>query len=104
MIDADRHVLPVTGTREALFSFAQAVVQRDPQGLVVSPNPFYQIYEGAALLAGVEPHYLACDESNGFVPDYASVPADTRRRCELLLMCSPGNPTGRSEERRVGLE
>ncbi len=94
MIDADRHVLPVTGTREALFSFAQAVVQRDPQGLVVSPNPFYQIYEGAALLAGVEPHYLACDESNGFVPDYASVPADIWRRCQLLFICSPGNPTG----------
>ena len=94
MLDADRHVLPVTGTREALFSFTQAVVQRDPQGLVVSPNPFYQIYEGAALLAGVQPHYLACDASNGFVPDFDDVPADIWRRCQLLFICSPGNPTG----------
>ena len=94
MLDADRHVLPVTGTREALFSFTQAVVQRDPQGLVVSPNPFYQIYEGAALLAGVQPHYLACDASNGFVPDFDDVPAEIWRRCQLLFICSPGNPTG----------
>lgn len=94
MLDADRHVLPVTGTREALFSFTQAVVQRDPQGLVVSPNPFYQIYEGAALLAGVQPYYLACDASNGFVPDFDQVPADIWRRCQLLFICSPGNPTG----------
>src|SRR5690606_19717606 len=90
MLDTDRNVLPVTGTREALFSFTQAVVQRDPQGLVVSPNPFYQIYEGAALLAGVQPHYLACDASNGFIPDFDKVPADIWRRCQLLFICSPG--------------
>ncbi|MEJ6655831.1 MAG: succinyldiaminopimelate transaminase [Pseudomonas sp.] len=94
MLDADRHVLPVTGTREALFSFTQAVVQRDPEGLVVSPNPFYQIYEGAAFLAGVQPHYLACNPADGFIPDFDKVPADIWRRCQLLFICSPGNPTG----------
>lgn len=94
MLDADQHVLPVTGTREALFSFTQAVVQRDPEGLVVSPNPFYQIYEGAAYLAGVQPHYLACNPAEGFIPDFDKVPADIWRRCQLLFICSPGNPTG----------
>ncbi|MFA5679436.1 MAG: succinyldiaminopimelate transaminase [Pseudomonas sp.] len=94
ILDADRHVLPVTGTREALFSFTQAVVERDPQGLVVSPNPFYQIYEGAALLAGAQPHYLACDPDNGFIPDFDRVPEDIWQRCQLLFLCSPGNPTG----------
>ncbi|RHW21642.1 succinyldiaminopimelate transaminase [Pseudomonas jilinensis] len=87
-------VIPVNGTREALFSFTQALVQRDPQGLVVSPNPFYQIYEGAAFLAGVEPHYLACDTSNGFIPDFEQVPAQIWQRCQLLFICTPGNPTG----------
>ncbi len=93
-LDIDRNIVPVNGTREALFSFTQAVVSRDPEGLVVSPNPFYQIYEGAAFLAGVEPHYLACDESNGFVPDFTAVPESVWRRCQLLFICTPGNPTG----------
>lgn len=93
-LDADRHVLPVTGTREALFSFTQALVQRDPGALVLSPNPFYQIYEGAALLAGAQPHYLACTADNGFIPDFDQVPAEVWRRCQLLFLCSPGNPTG----------
>lgn len=91
----DAHVIPVNGTREALFSFTQAAVSRDPQGLVVSPNPFYQIYEGAAFLAGVEPHYLACDASNGFVPDFAAVPADVWQRCQLLFICTPATPPAR---------
>ncbi|WP_150302700.1 succinyldiaminopimelate transaminase [Pseudomonas saliphila] len=90
----EANVIPVNGTREALFSFTQAAVSRDPQGLVVSPNPFYQIYEGAAFLAGVEPHYLACDASNGFVPDFTAVPADIWQRCQLLFICTPGNPIG----------
>ncbi|MFN3579976.1 MAG: succinyldiaminopimelate transaminase [Pseudomonas sp.] len=93
-IDPATQILPVNGTREALFSFTQAMVKRDPAGLVVSPNPFYQIYEGAAFLAGVEPHYLACDAENGFVPDFDQVPADIWQRCQVLFICTPGNPTG----------
>lgn len=93
-IDPASQILPVNGTREALFSFVQAAVTRDPQGLVVSPNPFYQIYEGAALLAGVQPHYLACDAGNGFIPDFDKVPVDIWQRCQLLFICTPGNPTG----------
>ena len=93
-LNPETHVIPVNGTREALFSFTQAAVNRDPEGLVVSPNPFYQIYEGAAFLAGVQPHYLACDASNGFVPEFAAVPEDVWRRCQLLFICTPGNPTG----------
>jgi N-succinyldiaminopimelate aminotransferase len=97
-LDAARHVLPVNGTREALFAFTQTVVQRadssQKRGLVVSPNPFYQIYEGAALLAGAEPHYLPCLEDNGFNPDFDAVPTDIWQRCQILFLCSPGNPTG----------
>jgi N-succinyldiaminopimelate aminotransferase len=99
VLDPARHILPVNGTREALFAFTQAVVQRDvspPQGpgLVVSPNPFYQIYEGAALLAGAQPHYLACLEEHGFNPDFDAVSDDIWQRCQILFLCSPGNPTG----------
>ncbi|MCY1273622.1 LL-diaminopimelate aminotransferase [compost metagenome] len=93
-LDAARHVLPVNGTREALFAFTQAVVNRADNGLVVSPNPFYQIYEGAALLAGAQPHYLPCRAENGFNPDFDAVPADVWQRCQILFLCSPGNPTG----------
>ena len=93
-LDPARHVLPVNGTREALFAFTQAVVDREADGLVVSPNPFYQIYEGAALLAGATPHYLPCLEQNGFNPDFDAVPADVWQRCQILFLCSPGNPTG----------
>ena len=93
-LDADRHILPVNGTREALFAFTQAVVNRADDGLVISPNPFYQIYEGAALLAGATPHYLPCLESNGFNPDFDAVPAEVWKRCQILFLCSPGNPTG----------
>ncbi|SEE56378.1 succinyldiaminopimelate transaminase [Pseudomonas coleopterorum] len=93
-LDPARHVLPVNGTREALFAFTQTVAQRDVDGLVVSPNPFYQIYEGAALLAGTKPHYLPCLDQNGFNPDFDAVPADVWQRCQILFLCSPGNPTG----------
>jgi len=97
-LDPARHVLPVNGTREALFAFTQAVVNRvdssQEPGLVVSPNPFYQIYEGAALLAGAQPHYLACLQEHGFNPDFDAVPSDVWRRCQVLFLCSPGNPTG----------
>ncbi|HEY6611811.1 MAG TPA: succinyldiaminopimelate transaminase, partial [Pseudomonas sp.] len=93
-LDPARHVLPVNGTREALFAFTQAVVDRSPDALVVSPNPFYQIYEGATLLAGAQPHYLPCLEDTGFNPDFDAVPAEAWQRCQILFICSPGNPTG----------
>ncbi len=92
---ADQHVLPVNGTREALFAFAQAIVdRRKPDALIVSPNPFYQIYEGAALLSGAQPYFLNCTPENNFIPDFNAVPADIWQRCQLLFICSPGNPTG----------
>lgn len=93
-IDPARHVLPVNGTREALFAFVQTVAERDRDGLIVSPNPFYQIYEGAAILAGTQPHYLPCLEEHGFNPDFDAVPAQIWDRCQVLFLCSPGNPTG----------
>ena len=62
--------------------------------LVVAPNPFYQIYEGAAILAGAQPYYLDCNPAQGFIPDLSAVPADVWERCQLLQLCSPGNPTG----------
>jgi N-succinyldiaminopimelate aminotransferase len=94
-IDAESMVLPVNGTREALFAFAQAVVDPGrPSPLVVMPNPCYQIYEGAALLAGADPYYLDTTAANGFLPDLESVPSSTWERCQLLYLCSPGNPVG----------
>lgn len=91
-IDAMSQVLPVNGTREALFAFAQAVVR--PGALVLSPNPFYQIYEGAALLAGASPLFLNCTANTGFLPDFSAVTEKQWQQCELLYLCSPGNPTG----------
>ena len=93
-IDPARNVLPVNGTREALFAFTQTVVNRGDDALVVSPNPFYQIYEGAALLAGAQPHYLPCLDENGFNPDFDAVSPEIWKRCQILFLCSPGNPTG----------
>ncbi|MCU0766177.1 MAG: succinyldiaminopimelate transaminase [Gammaproteobacteria bacterium] len=93
-VDPERHVLPVNGTREALFAFAQAVVDRARAPAVLMPNPFYQIYEGAALLAGAEPWYVPCSAATGWVPDFDAVPDAVWRRCQLLYLCSPGNPTG----------
>jgi len=93
-VDPETQVLPVNGTREALFSLVQAVVDPAEQSLVVMPNPFYQIYEGAALLAGAEPYYLNTTAENGYLPDFDSVPAEIWRRCKLVFICSPGNPTG----------
>ena len=93
-LDAETQVLPVNGTREAIFAFVQAVVEDKPNALVVSPNPFYQIYEGAAYLAGAEPHYLPCLEENGFQPDFDAVPASVWENTQILFTCSPGNPTG----------
>lgn len=89
-----RHVLPVNGTREAIFSLTQAVIDPTRPALVVSPNPFYQIYEGAAFLAGAQPHFLPCLEANGLIPDFDAVPEQIWERCQILFLCSPGNPTG----------
>jgi N-succinyldiaminopimelate aminotransferase len=94
-IDWKTEVLPVNGSREALFSFAQAIVDaRAPEPVVVCPNPFYQIYEGAALLAGARPVYANTVAGSGFRADYASLPEEALRRTQLLYVCSPGNPTG----------
>jgi len=93
-LSPDRQVLPVNGTREALFAFAQSTVERDRDPLVLMPNPFYQIYEGAALLAGAERRFLPCTEQTGFVPDFTAVNETDWQRCQLLYICSPGNPTG----------
>jgi N-succinyldiaminopimelate aminotransferase len=93
-LDPETMVLPVNGTREALFAFVQAVVDPAGNALVAMPNPCYQIYEGAALLAGAEPYFLNTLAETGYVPDLDAVPAAIWRRCQLLFLCSPGNPTG----------
>ena len=93
-LSAATNVLPVTGTREALFAFSQAMIDSQRNALVVAPNPFYQIYEGAALLAGAELHFLDCTANNGFIPDLSTVPAEIWQRCQLLQICTPGNPSG----------
>lgn len=95
-IDPETQVIPVNGSREALFAFAQTVVDRSrPAPVVVMPNPFYQIYEGGALLAGATPHYLHTLPENSFALDYAQLPDDVWQRTQLVYVCSPGNPTGR---------
>ncbi|WP_147696072.1 succinyldiaminopimelate transaminase [Vogesella mureinivorans] len=95
-VDPAREILPVCGSREALFSFVQAVI--DPRGndkpVLISPNPFYQIYEGAALLAGAEPYYVNCLAANHYQPDWAAVPEAIWQRTQVVVVCSPGNPTG----------
>ena len=94
-VDPVSQVIPVNGTREAIFAFTQAVVNRcQYRPLVVSPNPFYQIYEGAAYLSGAEPHFLPCLEQNGFNPDYDAVPEEIWHHCQMLFVCTPGNPSG----------
>ena len=94
-LDAATQVLPVLGSREALFSLAQTIIDPTrPGATVVSPNPFYQIYEGAALLAGATPHFVPSDPSRNFAPDWDSVPAEVWARAQLVFVCSPGNPTG----------
>jgi N-succinyldiaminopimelate aminotransferase len=95
LIDAEVNLLPVSGTREALFAIAQCVVDRSSANpLVLLPNPFYQIYEGAAVLAGARPGYLNCLPENEFLPDLDLV--DTRHwtDCQMIYICNPGNPTG----------
>jgi N-succinyldiaminopimelate aminotransferase len=94
--DAATQVLPVNGSREALFAFAQTVIApKHKQPVVVSPNPFYQIYEGAALLAGARPFFLNNLPQNDFRMDWAGVPEEVWQDCQLVFVCSPGNPTGK---------
>ena len=94
-LNEERNILPANGTREALFSIAQTVVNKaSGNPIVMMPNPFYQIYEGAALLAGAEPYYLNCIEENKYIPDLSLVPKEIWQRCQLFYLCSPGNPNG----------
>ncbi|GHE22350.1 succinyldiaminopimelate transaminase [Halomonas urumqiensis] len=93
-LDPDTQVLPVNGTREAIFAFVQAALDRTRPARVAMPNPFYQIYEGATLLAGGTPYYLDCRANNDFRPDLDAVPAEVWRDVQLVFVCSPGNPTG----------
>ena len=102
-LDPATQVVPVNGSREALFALAQVVIDlqageaapdRDTAPLVVCPNPFYQIYEGAALLAGAQPWFVAADPARNFAQDWDSVPQEVWARTQLLYVCSPGNPTG----------
>jgi len=95
-IDSESHILPVNGIREALFSFAQAAVdptQKDP--LVMMSNPFYQIYEGAAIIANATPVFLATTPENDFLPEFSRVPDTYWKDCQIVYICSPGNPTGK---------
>lgn len=98
-VNPETMVLPVNGTREALFAIVQAVTDHSKMGAkekpaILMPNPLYLIYEGAALLAGAEPVYMNADASNRFLPDLDAIPESTWKRCQLLFLCSPGNPTG----------
>jgi N-succinyldiaminopimelate aminotransferase len=94
--DAATQIVPVNGSREALFAFAQAVIDGSrPGAAVICPNPFYQIYEGAALLAGATPLFLNTLPAHGFTMDFGVVPAPTFARTQLVYVCSPGNPTGK---------
>ena len=93
-LDPSTQVMPVTGTREALFAFAQTVVDRSRDARVVAPNPFYQIYEGAALLAGAKPIYLSTMADYGFRMRFDALKPDEWRNVQLVYVCSPGNPTG----------
>jgi len=98
-IDVEKHILPVNGTREALFAFAQAVVdrqgiKREGDAVVCMPNPFYQIYEGAAFLAGAEPYFYNTTQDNQYLPDFEAIDDATWKKCQLIYICTPGNPTG----------
>ncbi len=95
-LDAKSQVLPVNGSREALFAFAQAVIDRTrDHPTVICPNPFYQIYEGAALLAGATPYFLNTLPENNYALNFDQLPQEVWQRTQLIYVCSPGNPTGR---------
>jgi N-succinyldiaminopimelate aminotransferase len=96
-LNIEKAILPVNGSREALFAFAQAVIDTSvpQQPVVISPNPFYQIYEGAAFLAGAMPYFINTTQENDYVMDLTQVPADILKRTQLVYVCSPGNPSGK---------
>ena len=94
-LDPATQVLPVNGSREALFALAQTVIDPSRAGAtVISPNPFYQIYEGAALLSGAMPYFVPSDPARNFASRWDGVPEEVWARTQLLYVCSPGNPTG----------
>lgn len=93
-LTAAEHVIPVNGTREALFAFVQACIDNRTNAKVLMPNPFYQIYEGATLLAGAEPVFVNCTQDSHFQPDFSAIDEKTWQQCQLLFICTPGNPTG----------
>lgn len=95
-LNPNTQILPLNGSREGLFAFAQAVIDTSkPNPVIICPNPFYQIYEGAALLAGATPYFLNTTPENGYAMDFSSVPEEIWRRTQLVFACSPGNPTGK---------
>lgn len=95
-LNPDKAILPVTGSREALFAFAQVIIDKSKSNpVVISPNPFYQIYEGAAFLAGAEPYFLNTLPENQHAMDFESVPVEVLNRTQLVYVCSPGNPSGK---------
>lgn len=93
-ISSDQQVIPVNGTREALFAFSQCIVNSNNNPVVIMPNPFYQIYEGAAILSGAEAYFANTTADNGFLPDLDTIPESIWKKCQLFYACSPGNPTG----------
>ena len=96
LLNPETEILPVIGSREALFAVAQVVIDSSkPSPIIISPNPFYQIYEGAAFLAGAQPYFLNTTVENNHAMDFASVPVDVLNRTQLVYVCSPGNPSGK---------
>ena len=93
-LDPEQHILPVTGTREALFSFAQCFINRKDDALILMPNPFYQIYEGAAFLSGATPRFYNTVKENNYLPDFETIDEADWQRCQIIYICTPGNPTG----------
>ena len=95
-LDVEKEIIPVNGSREALFALAQSVIDTTkPNAVVISPNPFYQIYEGAALLAGAEPYFINTLPETQHAMDFNTVPTDVLNRTQLVYVCSPGNPSGK---------
>ena len=93
-LNPEQHILPVNGTREALFSFAQCIIDRSEDALILMPNPFYQIYEGAAFLSGATPCFYNTVKENNYLPDFDAIDKNTWQHCQIIYICTPGNPTG----------
>ena len=94
-VSPEKNVLPVSGTREGIFSFIQSAIDTSKKNpIIIMPNPFYKIYEGAAIMAGAKPYFVNSIESEGFKPNFNEVPDSVWQDCQLLILCSPSNPTG----------